>query len=48
MKRFIELPYKKKEEMGKAGRKKIEKQFDRKIIVENYMMIIKNKVGVSE
>ena len=48
MKQFIELPCKKKEEMGNAGRKKIEKQFDRKIIVENYMKIINNKVGASK
>lgn len=34
---FIHLPYEKKEEMGRAGRNKMEKEFDRKIVVEKYM-----------
>lgn len=35
--KFIELPYEKKREMGIAGRLKVEKEFDRNIIVEEYI-----------
>lgn len=48
MKYFIELPHEKKAEMGIAGRRKIEKEFDRNIVVENYMKIIHDKVGVGK
>ena len=34
---FIALPYDKKEAMGLAGRKKVEREFDRSLIVEAYM-----------
>lgn len=34
--RFIDLPYEKKAEMGHQGRKKMERQFDRSIVVDAY------------
>jgi len=34
--RFIALPYDQKEAMGLAGRKKVEREFDRRLIVEAY------------
>src|SRR5699024_769430 len=34
---FIQLPYDKKKEMGQAGRRKIEGEFDRKIVAEMYI-----------
>ncbi len=37
LREFISLPYEAKASMGKAGRKKIEKSFDRGIVVEKYM-----------
>lgn len=38
--KFIELPYEKKVQMGKAGRKKMENEFDRNIVVQEYMKTI--------
>ncbi|MBP2070681.1 glycosyltransferase family 4 protein [Thermoanaerobacterium butyriciformans] len=35
--KFIELPYEKKKNMGIAGRKKIEKEFDRNIVINAYL-----------
>ncbi|MHB1484501.1 MAG: glycosyltransferase [Saccharofermentanales bacterium] len=35
--RFIELPYEKKKEMGRAGRAKMEAEFDRNVVVAAYM-----------
>ena len=40
--KFIELPYEKKVEMGIAGRKKMEREYDRNIVVEAYMNELKN------
>lgn len=37
MLKFIELPYEKKKEMGIASRHKVEKEFDRQIVVDSYM-----------
>jgi galacturonosyltransferase len=37
---FLNLPYLKKVEMGMAGRKKMEKEFDRNFIVKTYMETI--------
>lgn len=34
---FIDLPYEKKREMGIAARKKVEREFDRKIVVKAYL-----------
>lgn len=39
---FLALPYAKWEEMGKNGRKKMEEEFDRNIIVNKYLEIVKN------
>lgn len=41
--KFIELPYEKKKEMGIAGRKKVEKEFDRNIVIDAYIEEI-NKI----
>ncbi len=35
--RFIHLPYEQKARMGIAGRKKVEKEFDRNIVVDSYI-----------
>jgi galacturonosyltransferase len=37
MERFLKLSHEEKKKMGILGRKKVEKEFDRQIIVENYM-----------
>lgn len=39
---FIELPYERKKEMGLAARKHVEDNFDRRIIVNEYMKAVKN------
>lgn len=41
--KFIELPYEKKKAMGMAGRGKVEKEFDRNIVIDAYMEEI-NKI----
>lgn len=38
--KFIQLDYQQKKNMGLAGRKKVEKEFDREIVVENYLQEI--------
>lgn len=38
MEKFINLPLNEKEKMGIEGRKKIEKEFDRNIVIDKYMM----------
>lgn len=38
--KFLSLPHIQKCEMGKAGRKKVEKEFDRRIVVEKYISAI--------
>lgn len=35
--KFIKLPYEQKKEMGIAGRKKMEKEFDRNIVIDSYI-----------
>lgn len=42
---FIEMPYEQKVEMGKNARKKMEKEFDRRIITSIYLQEIDNVVG---
>lgn len=37
LEKFINLPYEQKKRMGLAGRAKVEKEFDRKIVVEKYV-----------
>lgn len=41
---FIALPYEKKHEMGLAARRKVEKEFDRQIVVDAYLNELK-KIG---
>ena len=41
--KFLKLPYGKKIEMGKAGRKKVEKEFDRNLVIDAYIQEI-NKI----
>jgi galacturonosyltransferase len=41
--KFIAIPYEKKREMGLAGRKKVEKEFNREVIVEAYMKAIEKE-----
>lgn len=43
--KFIELPVEKKEAMGQAGRKKVEKEFDRSIVVDAYLKEIDRILG---
>jgi galacturonosyltransferase len=35
--KFIELPHEQKKAMGIAGRKKMEKEFDRNLVIESYL-----------
>ncbi len=46
--RFIQLPYDKKMQMGLAGRRKVEREFDRQIVVDAYMNEINHIVGEKE
>jgi glycosyltransferase involved in cell wall biosynthesis len=41
--KFIQLPYEKKKQMGIAGRSKVEREFDRQIVIDSYMEEI-NKI----
>lgn len=43
--KFIELPYSEKRKMGTAGRKKMEKEFDRNIVIEAYLKEIRLAIG---
>src|SRR5690625_1366095 len=42
---FLNLPYEEKKAMGIAGRVKVEKEFDRGIVVDAYMDEIQNEIG---
>jgi glycosyltransferase involved in cell wall biosynthesis len=35
--KFIKLPYEEKKQMGTAGRAKVEREFDRQIVIDSYM-----------
>ena len=37
MEKFLELPYEKRSEMGQAGRRKMEEEFDRELVTAAYM-----------
>ena len=37
LKQFIGLPYSQKERMGLAGRKKMETNFDRRLVIDRYL-----------
>lgn len=41
--KFLELPYEKKVEMGCAGREKMEREFDRNVIVERYIKVLEEQ-----
>lgn len=45
LRKFMNLSYEEKREMGKAGRRKVEENFDRRIVVKAYMQEI-NKVKI--
>ncbi|NQU80854.1 MAG: glycosyltransferase family 4 protein [Bacteroidetes bacterium] len=45
---FIELPYEKKKAMGIAGREKMEKEYNRRIIIDAYIDEINSTLGVIE
>ena len=40
MDRFILLPYDEKQKMGLAARKKVENEFDRKIVIDAYLKAV--------
>jgi glycosyltransferase involved in cell wall biosynthesis len=43
--KFIQLPYEEKNKMGLAGRKKMEKEFDRNIVINAYIQELKMLIG---
>jgi len=42
---FIAIPYKKKKRMGLAGRKKMEREFDRRDVTSKHLAIIERAIG---
>lgn len=42
LERFVSLPYQQRRDMGIKGRKKIEEQFNRTLVVEEYVKLLKN------
>lgn len=46
--RFIAIPHEQKAAMGLAGRKKMEREFDRQIVVDAYMRVIENILEENE
>lgn len=45
---FIELPYEQKAAMGRAGRQKMEREFDRTIVIRTYLEEIENALGAKK
>jgi len=45
MEKFIDLPLEEKKKMGEAGRRKIEKQFSREIVVDEYLRKIEEVIN---
>ena len=43
LEKFISLPYEQKKAMGLAARAKVEKEFNRKIVVQKYLDELQNK-----
>jgi glycosyltransferase involved in cell wall biosynthesis len=43
--KFIQLPYEEKKKMGLAGRKKMEREFDRNIVINAYIQELKMLMG---
>lgn len=48
MEKFVSLPFERKKQMGLAGRRKVEKQFDRQIVVDSYLEEIGKVCGEKE
>ena len=48
LEKFIQLPYESKAEMGLAGRRKVEKEFDRKLVIAKYMKELEACAGDRE
>ena len=49
--KFIKLPYDKKNEMGIAGRRKMENEFDRNTVINTYLQeinLITNRGNINE
>lgn len=46
VRKFIKMDHSHKKEMGLAGRRKMEKEFDRKIVTARYLEEIKNLIGI--
>jgi galacturonosyltransferase len=44
---FIALPHEKKVAMGLAGRKKVEQEFDRQLVVDAYMQKINSVLNTT-
>jgi glycosyltransferase involved in cell wall biosynthesis len=44
--RFLALPWEKRRDMGLAGRKKVEREFDRRIVVNKYTEQIEKTIGM--
>jgi len=44
VKKFLDIPYEQKAQMGIEGRKKVEEQFDRQIVVNKYIETIRKEV----
>ena len=42
--KFLSLDDEAKNQMGQAGRKKIEKEFDRNIVINEYMKVIEDVI----
>lgn len=40
--KFIALPYEKRKQMGEAARKKVEREFDRQIVIDTYIQTVNN------
>lgn len=45
LERFLALEHQEKKKMGLAGRKKMEKEFDRQVVVNNYLQELEKVVG---
>ena len=45
--RFIQLPYEQKIQMGKMSRQKVEREFNRQIVINTYMQEINNIFMIS-
>ena len=44
VRQFLEMPYEQKKQMGMAARAKMEREFDRKIVVDAYLKTIEENI----